>query len=170
MDGWLSNQWILKLEHLAWFSVESRICLQCRQHRRHGSIPGSGRSPREEHGNPLQYSLPENFHGQRSLVGYSLWGCRVRHDWACLHTHILVLWNEAFDLFSNDYLLILSNFWISVFQTLHCQYIPWFPSHPRYLENTFVATCGFFLLVTRCMLFMVGVGFPKDNWKASLDW
>ena len=37
---------------------------------------------------------------------------------------ILVLWNEAFDLFSNDYPLILSSFWISVFQTLHCQYIP----------------------------------------------
>ena len=36
-----------------------------------GSIPGSGRSPREGHGNPLQYSCLENPHGQRSLVGYS---------------------------------------------------------------------------------------------------
>ena len=26
-----------------------------------GSIPGSGRSPREENGNPLQYSCLENF-------------------------------------------------------------------------------------------------------------
>ena len=26
-----------------------------------GSIPGSGRSPGEEHGNPLQYSCLENF-------------------------------------------------------------------------------------------------------------
>ena len=26
-----------------------------------GSIPGSGRSPGEENGNPLQYSCPENF-------------------------------------------------------------------------------------------------------------
>jgi len=25
----------------------------------HGSIPGSGRSPGEENGNPLQYSCPE---------------------------------------------------------------------------------------------------------------
>ena len=25
-----------------------------------GSIPGSGRSPGERHGNPLQYSCPEN--------------------------------------------------------------------------------------------------------------
>ena len=39
-----------------------------------------GRSPGEGHGNPLQYSLLENPHGQRSLAGYSPWGCRVRHD------------------------------------------------------------------------------------------
>ena len=38
-----------------------------------GSIPGSGRSPGGGHGNPLQYSCLENPHGQRSLVGYSLW-------------------------------------------------------------------------------------------------
>ena len=35
-------------------------------------IPGSGRSPGEENGYPLQYS--ENFHGQRSLACYSPWG------------------------------------------------------------------------------------------------
>ena len=35
-----------------------------------GPIPGSGRSPGGEHGNPLQYSCLENPHGQRSLVGY----------------------------------------------------------------------------------------------------
>ena len=34
-----------------------------------GSIPGSGRSPGGGKGNPLQYS--GEFHGQRSLVGYS---------------------------------------------------------------------------------------------------
>ena len=38
-----------------------------------GSIPGSGRSPRGGHGNPLQYSCLENPHGQRSLEGYSPW-------------------------------------------------------------------------------------------------
>ena len=36
-----------------------------------GSIPGSGRSPREGNGNPLQYSCLGKTHGQRSLVGYS---------------------------------------------------------------------------------------------------
>ena len=41
-----------------------------------GSVLRSGRSPRGGHGNPLQYSCLENPHGQRSLVGYSLWGCK----------------------------------------------------------------------------------------------
>ena len=36
-----------------------------------GSIPGSGRSPGEGNGNPLQYSGKP--HGQRSLAGYSPW-------------------------------------------------------------------------------------------------
>ena len=39
-----------------------------------GSIPGSGRSPGEGHGNPLQYFCLEHPHGQRSLAGYSPWG------------------------------------------------------------------------------------------------
>ena len=38
-----------------------------------GSIPGSGRSPREVNGYALQYSCLENRHGQRSLPGYSPW-------------------------------------------------------------------------------------------------
>ena len=43
-----------------------------------GVIPGSGRSPGEGNGNTLQYSYLENqSHGQKSLVGYSPWGCKV---------------------------------------------------------------------------------------------
>ena len=35
--------------------------------------------------------LPRKSHGQRSLVGYSLWGCkRVGHDIAIKHTHVCV--------------------------------------------------------------------------------
>ena len=41
-----------------------------------GLIVGLGRSPGGGHGNPLQYSCLENPHGQRSLVGYSPWGCK----------------------------------------------------------------------------------------------
>ena len=39
-----------------------------------GSIPGLGRSPGGEHGNPHQYPCLENPMDQRSLVGYSPWG------------------------------------------------------------------------------------------------
>ena len=46
--------------------------------RERGSIPGSGRSPGEGNGNPLQYSCLENSHGQRSLVGYNPWGPKSR--------------------------------------------------------------------------------------------
>ena len=40
----------------------------------HGSISGSGRSPREGNGNPLQYSCPEKPMDQRSLAGYIVHG------------------------------------------------------------------------------------------------
>ena len=41
-----------------------------------GSIPGTGRSPGGGNGNPLQCSWSGESHGQRSLVGYSPWGCK----------------------------------------------------------------------------------------------
>ena len=31
---------------------------------------------------PTLVFLPGEFHGQRTLAGYSPWGCRVRHDLA----------------------------------------------------------------------------------------
>ena len=41
-----------------------------------GLIPGAGRSSEGGHGNPLQYSHLQNPRGQRSLAGYSPWGCK----------------------------------------------------------------------------------------------
>ena len=43
-----------------------------------GSIPGSGRSPGEGSGNPLQYSCLENLMDRKSLAGYSLQGRKNR--------------------------------------------------------------------------------------------
>ena len=51
------------------------------------SIPGSGRFPGEENGNPLQYFLPEKFHGQRNLVGYSIWGHKEQDMYGHTHTN-----------------------------------------------------------------------------------
>ena len=39
-----------------------------------GLIPGLGSSPGEGNGNPLPIFFPGEFHGQRSLAGYSSWG------------------------------------------------------------------------------------------------
>ena len=41
-----------------------------------GLIPRLGASPGEGYGNTLQYSCLANPHGQRSLAGYSPWGCK----------------------------------------------------------------------------------------------
>ena len=49
-----------------------------------GLIPGSGRSPREGNGNPLQYSCLENSMDRLQSIGSQ----RVRHDWCNLvHMH-----------------------------------------------------------------------------------
>ena len=49
--------------------------------RRRGFNPELGRSPGEGNGNLLQLFLPGYSHGQRSLVGYSPWGCKgVTYD------------------------------------------------------------------------------------------
>ena len=45
-----------------------------------GSLPGLGRSPEGGNDNLLTVFLPGEFYGQRSLAGYSPWGCRVKHD------------------------------------------------------------------------------------------
>ena len=47
-----------------------------------GSIPGLGRFPWRREWLPTPVFLPGESHGQRSLVGFSPWGCRVRHDLA----------------------------------------------------------------------------------------
>ena len=51
-----------------------------------GLIPGSGRSSGEGNGNPLQYSCLENS-GQRSLMGYSPWGCKELDTTECTRTY-----------------------------------------------------------------------------------
>ena len=43
-----------------------------------GLIPGLGRAPGEEW-LPTPVFLPGEFHGERSLMGYSPWGHIVRH-------------------------------------------------------------------------------------------
>ena len=55
-----------------------------------GLIPGSGRSPGEGTGYPLQYSCLDNPHGQRSLVRYSPWGLKESDTTERLSTTLLI--------------------------------------------------------------------------------
>ena len=54
-----------------------------------GSIPGSGRSPAEGKWQPTPVLLPGESHAERSLVGYSAWGCKEsdRTEWVHFHFH-----------------------------------------------------------------------------------
>ena len=53
--------------------------------------PESGRSSGGRHVNPLQYSVREQSHGQRSLVGYSPWGHKESDMTERLRIHIGVI-------------------------------------------------------------------------------
>ena len=65
-----------------------RICLQCR---RPGFNPWVRKIPWRRKWLPAPLFLPEEFHGQRSLVGCNPWGHGVRHDWAANTFHGAVL-------------------------------------------------------------------------------
>ena len=69
-----------------------------------GSIPGSGRSPGEENGNPLQYSSLENPMDGGTWLGYSPWDRKELDMTERLHslTHsILLLSDFKFYAFNN---------------------------------------------------------------------
>ena len=77
-----------------------------------GLIPVLGRSPGGGNGSPLQYSCLKNSHGQRSLVGYSLWSCkRTRHALGTKQRH---MFNKAKEKVWEDRnrLLILVSYWL----------------------------------------------------------
>ena len=56
-----------------------------------GSIPGSGRSPGEGNGNPLQYSCLGNLMDRKAWWVQFTGSQRMRHDWATKQQQILQL-------------------------------------------------------------------------------
>ena len=56
-------------------SGKEPVC-QCRRHRRHEFDPWVGKTPWKRTWQPNPVSLPGQFHGQRSLLGYSPWGLK----------------------------------------------------------------------------------------------
>ena len=59
-----------------------------------GLIPGSGKSPGGRKWQPIPVFLPGEFHGQRSLVGYSPWGHKEL-DMTEATQHTLLLWGTS---------------------------------------------------------------------------
>ena len=62
---------------------------QCRRHKRRVFDPWVGKIPWTKKWQPTPVFLPGDSHGQRSLMGYSPWGCkRAGHDWShFIHMH-----------------------------------------------------------------------------------
>ena len=87
-----------------------------------GSIPGSGRSPGEGNGNPLQYSCLENPMGRGAWWAKSMWSQRVRHNWATsLHFTSSLSWLSIYLLgyciidFQSFHKILSSNVWLCYF-------------------------------------------------------
>ena len=53
-----------------------------------GFDPWVGQIPGRREWQPTPVFLPGEFHGQRSLVGYSLWGCKESDTTEATNTHI----------------------------------------------------------------------------------
>ena len=71
--GRLTTACISWFSGLPWWLRRLRICLQCR---RHGFHPWVRKIRWRREWQPTPVFLPGEFHGQRSLVGYSPWGHR----------------------------------------------------------------------------------------------
>ena len=72
------------------------------------STPGSGRTPGEGYGNPLQYSYLENSHEQRSLAVYSPWGLNESDTTEQLNTHTHNTYSPDTFIWLSTYLFIES--------------------------------------------------------------
>ena len=69
-----------------WFSGKESAC-HCSRCRRLGFDPWVGKVPRRRKGLPSLLFLPEKYHGQRSLAGYSPWGGKeldTNEQWSML--------------------------------------------------------------------------------------
>ena len=80
---WYNGDMLLGLPR--WLSGKEYAC-QRRRRRRLGFDPWVGKIPCSRKWQPAPLFLPEKFHGQRSLAGYSPWGCRGRQAWAYMHS------------------------------------------------------------------------------------
>ena len=80
-----------------------------------GVIPGSGRSPEEGNGNPLQYSCLGKSHGQRRLEGCSPWGHkRVGHKHRSTSTCVSPVKMLDMDIHTHIDVNLIFPFWFRI--------------------------------------------------------
>ena len=87
-----------------------------------GSIPELGRSPGGGYGYPLQYSCPEDPHGQRNLEGYSPWGRKELDmtQWLSMAQHSTVILKIRFASVPTSVPTRLSDFTFTFHFSLSC--------------------------------------------------
>ena len=76
IHGCLRKDGVDATQYCLWASLVAQkvsVCLQCR---RPGFDPQVGKIPWRRKWQPTLVFLPGEFHGQRSLAGYSPWGCK----------------------------------------------------------------------------------------------
>ena len=69
------------------WSGGKELACQCKRHKRRSFNPWVGKIPWSRKWQPTPVFLPEKFHGQRSLVGYSAWGRKESDTTEHTHTH-----------------------------------------------------------------------------------
>ena len=73
--NWFRYSLVLVAIILWWLGGKGSVC-QCRRHKRHRFDPWVGKIPWRMLWQPTLVFLPGKHHGQKSLVGYSPWGCK----------------------------------------------------------------------------------------------
>ena len=71
-----------------------------------GSIPGLGRIPWRREWLPTPAFLPGEFHGQRSLAGYSPWGFKESDDWGLIFTSVSLYKSRRIRKASRSYVAV----------------------------------------------------------------
>ena len=87
-----------------------------------GSISGLERFPWRRKWQPTPVFLPGKSHGQRSLVGYSSWGCKESDPTEYTHTHTHTHTHAHTPRFSSFASILECNFYLSPILLLVRQY------------------------------------------------
>ena len=112
-----------------WLSVKESPCW-CRRLKRCRFNPRVGKILWSRKWQPTPVSLPGKFHKQRSLVGYSPWGCKESDmtERTCVHTHTYIHTHTHTDLGGDLWLSPASLCWIPQghgTRQSHSSYILW---------------------------------------------